>query len=176
MYRELVKNLTKEQIDALEKRGVARSTVSNWKHGKRLPTRPQAIHLAQVTGVEVMDLERELMVLESAPEQREQFLKLLKVPASAIASAILVLGMFGTPEKANADNDLRAKETGGVIYIVASMFALEQMSNRDGAGWSNVPLQTLAPENILPRVSSHPPQKGAPWTCKHFCHPCWVAS
>lgn len=73
MYREVVEALTKQQIDELEKRGIVRSTVSAWKHGKRSPTLPQAKVLAIVAMVSFSDLVEELAELEATPEQRSFF-------------------------------------------------------------------------------------------------------
>ena len=94
MYRELVQQLSKEQIDALQEMGVARSIVSNWKHGKRLPTRPQTIMLSTVCNVDAMTLERELMLMESAPEHRDLFKRLVGLAMSLF----LVFGILTEPE------------------------------------------------------------------------------
>lgn len=118
MYRELVQNLSKEQIDELQKQGIARSIVSNWKHDKRLPTRPQTILLADVCKVDPMELERELMLMETPPEQRDLFKRLMGVAASVF----LVFGMLGAPSDANADQGSRPLTRGGnVLHIVESM-------------------------------------------------------
>jgi hypothetical protein len=106
VYEQIVKNLTKEQIDALVERGIVRSTMSAWRHGKRIPTRAQAIHLAEICKVDVMELEKELMILEVTPEQRDLFQRLLSVPTSAMASLFLVFGVviLGiAPEKSQAN-------------------------------------------------------------------------
>lgn len=121
MYLDLVKNLKKEQIDALEEAGVARSIVSNWKHGKRIPTRPQTLLLARVCNVNAMELEKELMLLEATPEQRAFFQKLLKIPATAVISVFLFLLLTSQSEKANADNNLAHENKPSVIYIIASV-------------------------------------------------------
>lgn len=118
MYRELVQNLSKEQIDKLQAQGVARSIVSNWKHDKRLPTRPQTVLLAQVCNVDPMELEKELMLMETPPEQRDLFKRLMGVAASVF----LIVGMVGAPGNTNADQGSRPLTRGGhAVHIVASV-------------------------------------------------------
>lgn len=127
MYLELVKSLTREQIDELEARGVARSTVSNWKYGKRHPTRPQTLHLAQVTGVPVMDLEAELMLLEAAPEQRDLFRRVLSEAGAAVAVWLLVFGLTYAPKDANA-TPLKLGIDNQALYIMSTHKALRKLA------------------------------------------------
>lgn len=117
MFYELVQNLKKEDIDALERMGVARARVSEWRKKRGLPSRRAVIALAAVTGVDVMELEREVMLLETEPAQLDLFRKL----AGVAAGMILILGMGFPAEKANANNDLAKPHGSAEIYIVASV-------------------------------------------------------
>ena len=47
MYAELLENLTTSDRQALAQLGVPNGRISEWKTGLRLPTRPQALALAQ---------------------------------------------------------------------------------------------------------------------------------
>lgn len=77
MYVELIKNLSTNDRKALVDRGVPNARVSEWRTGLRLPTRPQAIALAEVAGVDYIELETELVRIETEkeaerkPEMRE---------------------------------------------------------------------------------------------------------
>ena len=68
MYAELVASLTVNDRKALAERGVPNASVSEWRTGLRLPTRPQTIALAAVKNVDVMALEAELMAIETQKE------------------------------------------------------------------------------------------------------------
>lgn len=68
MYAELLARLTVNDRKALADRGVPNARISEWKTGLRLPTRPQALALAEVTNVDAMDLERELALIETEKE------------------------------------------------------------------------------------------------------------
>lgn len=64
MYEEILRSITAEDRRQLAAYGVPASRVSEWIHARRLPTRPQAIALAAVKGVDASDLERELTLIE----------------------------------------------------------------------------------------------------------------
>jgi hypothetical protein len=74
-----------EQIDAnatreLASLGVPAARVTDWRKGRRLPTRPQALALAHVTKCDFDELERELTALEAAKdaEKNSGIAKLMK--------------------------------------------------------------------------------------------------
>lgn len=64
MFAELIKDLTTEDRKALAERGVPSSRVSEWKTGFRLPTRPQVLALADLKGLDPMQLEKEIVLIE----------------------------------------------------------------------------------------------------------------
>lgn len=68
MYMQLIERLTKNDRKELEARGVSSSRVSEWRTGLRFPTRPQVLALSQVTGVDYIELEKELMYIETEKE------------------------------------------------------------------------------------------------------------
>lgn len=70
MYAEILESLTASDRKALAERGVPSSRVSEWKTGFRVPTRPQALALADLKGIDPMTLERELMVIEAEKEAK----------------------------------------------------------------------------------------------------------
>ncbi|CAN7629056.1 hypothetical protein [Acidovorax delafieldii] len=72
MYAELIENLTAEDRKALAEQGVPSSRVSEWKTGFRVPTRPQALALASVKGVDYMELEKELVMIEATEEAKKK--------------------------------------------------------------------------------------------------------
>lgn len=68
MYADLISNLTTADRKALADRGVPNARVSEWRTGLRLPTRPQALALAEVTNIDPMALEKELVLIEAEKE------------------------------------------------------------------------------------------------------------
>lgn len=68
MYADLIKNLTTNDRKALADMGVPNARVSEWRTGLRLPTRPQMLALAEVKGVSYIELETELIVIETEKE------------------------------------------------------------------------------------------------------------
>jgi len=68
MYAELIENITPDDRKALADKGVPSSRISEWKSGLRFPTRPQVIALATVKKIDYIELERELMLLETEAE------------------------------------------------------------------------------------------------------------
>jgi hypothetical protein len=86
MYAELLENLTVNDRKALAERGVPSTRVSEWRTGFRLPTRPQVLALAEVKGVDYIELERELMALETEKEaaKKPALLDLMKRVMGAV--------------------------------------------------------------------------------------------
>lgn len=122
MLKELVNGLTREQMQRLKELGVPQPRVSEWRHGKGMPSRRAVLALAEVTGADAMELEREVMALELKPEERPLFSRVLKVPAGVWAVAILTIGMGATPSNANAHAGLQPLTRGQhSLYIVASV-------------------------------------------------------
>lgn len=118
MFQELINGLTQEQKQELITRGIPQPRLSDWKRGKRLPTRTQVLILADVTKHDPLEIEAEIMLMETPPEQRDLFKRLMGVAASVF----LVLGMFGAPSNANADQGSRPLTRGGhVLHIVESI-------------------------------------------------------
>lgn len=74
MLQELFISLTKDEISALEAAGVPRSRVSEWRHGKGLPSFPAAKALSLIKGVPLADLAEELAQVQ-ANEQQLSFFK-----------------------------------------------------------------------------------------------------
>ena len=72
MFAELIKDLTTEDRKALAERGVPSSRVSEWKTGFRLPTRPQVLALADLKGLDPMQLEKEIVLIEMEKEAQEK--------------------------------------------------------------------------------------------------------
>ena len=102
MFLELVKNLTTDQIDELERLGVARARVSEWRKGKGVPSRKAVLLLAQVTGENAINIEAEIMLMEAAPEQRDLFRRILNEAGAAVAIWLLAFGVTYAPKDANA--------------------------------------------------------------------------
>lgn len=72
MYVALLDSLTSADRKELAERGVPSSRISEWKTGFRFPTRPQTLALAEVKRVDYMELERELMLLETQEEAKKK--------------------------------------------------------------------------------------------------------
>ncbi len=68
MYAELIETLSTNDRKALAARGVPNSRISEWRTGLRFPTRPQVLALADVKGVDYIELEKELMAIETEKE------------------------------------------------------------------------------------------------------------
>ncbi len=68
MYAALINNLTTADRKALADRGVPNGRISEWRTGFRLPTRAQVLALADVTNVDPMELEKELVLIEAEKE------------------------------------------------------------------------------------------------------------
>lgn len=123
MFKELIEGLTKEQMQRLKELGVPQPRVSEWRYGKGLPSRRAVLALAEVTGADAMELEREVMALEIKPEDRAIFSRVLGARTAALGAAILSLGLMGTPSNANADQGSRPLPRGQhSLYIVNSVW------------------------------------------------------
>ena len=72
MYIELINGLSAEDRKALAERGIPPSRVSEWKTGFRLPTRPQALALADLKGINPITLESELVMIETEREAEQK--------------------------------------------------------------------------------------------------------
>lgn len=116
MFQELINRLTQEQKQELITRGIPQPRLSDWKRGKRLPTRTQVLILADVTETDAMEIEREVMALEIKPEERAIFSRVLGTRTAALGVAILSLGMLGTPSNANAHGGLQPIRHAVTIY------------------------------------------------------------
>jgi hypothetical protein len=65
MFMQTLEKLSAQDIHALAAKGVPQSRVSEWKNGKRLPTRAQALALATVKELDFGKLEYELAIIET---------------------------------------------------------------------------------------------------------------
>lgn len=109
-YHDLVVSLSARQRDELESRGIPKSRVSEWKHGHRLPTRPQAAHLADVTGYSFLELERELTELEAKAEDRPLLRTILgKAVAVGVAVMLVICGVVGSAQLAGPNGSFRRR-------------------------------------------------------------------
>lgn len=95
MFKDLIAGLTREQMDDLKKLGVPQPRISEWRHGKGLPSRRAVLALAAVTGADAMTIEKEVMELELKPDERAMFRRLI----SGVMSVFIVFGVV-----ANTDN------------------------------------------------------------------------
>jgi hypothetical protein len=68
MFYEALEKLSSNDIRSLAGFGVHPSRVSDWKGKRRLPTRPQALALAHVAGLDFQALDRELTLIELQTE------------------------------------------------------------------------------------------------------------
>lgn len=132
MFKELIDGLTKEQMQRLKELGVPQPRVSEWRHGKGLPSRRAVLALAEVTGADAMELEREVMALEIKPEDRAAFSRVLGARTAALGVAILSLGMLGTPSNANAHGGLQPIKNADTVYTSWSV-CIRRWVSRMGA-------------------------------------------
>ncbi len=68
MYLRLIDEITANDRIGLAARGVPSTRVSEWRTTHRLPTRAQALALAEVKGVDPVALEKELVLIETERE------------------------------------------------------------------------------------------------------------
>lgn len=117
MFHDLIARLTIEQKRELMARGIPQPRLSDWKSGKRLPTRQQVLVLAEVVGMDPLAIEAEVMLLETPPGEREHYKGFLSRMSGAVLSLMfLILGMGFPAEKANADNGLRSLHSVAAKY------------------------------------------------------------
>lgn len=132
MFKELISELTPEQMRQLKEFGVPHTRVSEWRHGKGLPSRRAVLALAEVTGADAMELEREVMALEIKPEDRAIFSRVLGARTAALSLAILSLGMGAMPSDANAHRGLQPMGRGSTFYTSWSV-CIRRWVSRMGA-------------------------------------------
>lgn len=65
MFQQCLAKIDANATRDLASFGVPAARVTDWRKGRRLPTRPQALALAHVTGMDFSELERELTTLEA---------------------------------------------------------------------------------------------------------------
>ncbi|MFM2276391.1 MAG: hypothetical protein RL211_2263 [Pseudomonadota bacterium] len=80
MFLQAIEKLSAADIHALATMGVPNARVTDWKKGRRIPTRAQTLALATVAGIDFDSLERELTWIETTKdaEQNPGFASLLK--------------------------------------------------------------------------------------------------
>jgi hypothetical protein len=80
MFFEELEKLSPDDMRALAAHGVPQPRISDWKKGRRIPTRAQALALATVRKLNFDHLERELTILETKldAEKNAGFAALLK--------------------------------------------------------------------------------------------------
>ena len=78
MFAELINSLNETQRTALAERGIKRELLYAWRNGKRLPTEVQVADVADVTGAEWAELQKEITILRAPEERRQQLARMLK--------------------------------------------------------------------------------------------------
>lgn len=68
MFQQCLDKIDANATRELASLGVPAARVTDWRKGRRLPTRPQALALAHVAHVDFNELERELAGLEAAKD------------------------------------------------------------------------------------------------------------
>lgn len=71
MFFERISSLTPDDVRRLTAAGIPASRVSNWKHRKRLPTRPQTLVLCTVLDLNFDKVNRELTEIEATEDAKE---------------------------------------------------------------------------------------------------------
>lgn len=100
MFTKLVGNLSTDERRLLTAAGITNARISEWKTGKSIPTRTQAVMLSAVTGYDFATLEVELAEIETRKdaEKNSLFGRMLET-----ASVRSILGLQEkTPELATA--------------------------------------------------------------------------
>jgi hypothetical protein len=77
MFTDLISDLNHDQKTELFKRHITPQLITEWKKGRRLPTEIQVVDVAEVTGAEWADLQKEVTVLRAPEERRQQIAKAL---------------------------------------------------------------------------------------------------
>jgi hypothetical protein len=88
VFQTLITNLTAQQREKLHAFSVDATVLSRWKSGKRLPTEPQAVALADVCGVDRHKLQDEIALLKATPEQRRLLERLMGKARGVVAMLI----------------------------------------------------------------------------------------
>lgn len=78
MFSDLLNTMTAEARAELAARGITRQLLSDWRTERRLPTEVQVADLADVTGAEWVELQKEVTVLRAPKERREQIANAIK--------------------------------------------------------------------------------------------------
>lgn len=114
--------------DIADKLGVKPPRISEWKKGTCTPDTNQIALIAEMAGLPVLetvaDVEQGLR--PGTAQIWERVIARVKA-TGVIATLVLILGMLGAPEKANASNNLRALSKRVDIYIRASVQAIWAM-------------------------------------------------
>lgn len=89
MFQQCLAKIDANATRELASLGVPAARVTDWRKGRRLPTRPQALALAHVTDSDFNELERELATLEAAKDAEKNsgvatLLKRLQLPAPVL--------------------------------------------------------------------------------------------
>jgi acetolactate synthase small subunit len=72
MYIELINRMSSNDRIEMAARGVPSARISEWKNKGFLPTRAQALALAEVMGVNPVELETELVAIEASREAQKK--------------------------------------------------------------------------------------------------------
>lgn len=78
MLAELVNNVDHDQRTELFRRHITPSLLTAWKKGRRLPTEVQVVDLAEVTGADWVELQKEVTVLRAPEERRDEIARAVK--------------------------------------------------------------------------------------------------
>lgn len=77
MFEQILSNLDDEQRAELAQRGIKRELLYAWRSHKRLPTEIQVVDVAEVTGADWADLQKEITVLRAPEDRRDQIARAL---------------------------------------------------------------------------------------------------
>jgi hypothetical protein len=77
MFTETLTALSHEQKTELYRRRVTPQLLSDWKHGRRLPTEVQVADLADVTGAPWETLQREIAVMRAPVHRRAEIARIV---------------------------------------------------------------------------------------------------
>lgn len=77
MLQELLRALSHAQKTELYRRHIRPQLLSDWKNGRRLPTEVQVADVAEVTGADWAELQKEITVLRAPEERREDIARAL---------------------------------------------------------------------------------------------------
>ena len=72
MLHKILDELTPDARRQLDARGITAKRIWSWRDGERLPTEVQVADLADVTGADWSELQKEITVLRAPEERREQ--------------------------------------------------------------------------------------------------------